>query len=310
LGATLVALAFLAGNATAATAEVRVEAAGALADVQAPEVPQAQVPALPGVDLPAALGNGEPVALPLGGPLAAQGEALLPTSVAPGVPEFLAKPEVQAAAGAGVVASLAVAAAARPLMMALGPLYSRLEKGELLNHPARRELMRLIAADPGINISDLHGTMSMGWGSLLYHLQRLEAQGFVVSHRWGRSRRYFLNQRSVESRAEGIRALKADNARALAELVVSQPGSTQEQLASAMQLSKSVVSKYAKRLEDASLVQRQVGRNCLRLFPTGELRELLHGHAALPAPGNPPVLSPPTPQEAPAREGPSIAATA
>lgn len=179
--------------------------------------------------------------------------------------------EVQAAAGvAGVAASAGLA------LWALAPLYSRLDKGELLNHPVRRELMRIISQDPGVNISDLHGRFDLGWGSLLYHLQRLEGQGLVMSHRWGRSRRYFLNQRGLELRAPGIRALKAANARVLAEHIVAQPGSTQEQLAQTLNLSKSVVSKYAKRLSEANLVQREVGRNCLRLFPTMELRELLH----------------------------------
>lgn len=187
----------------------------------------------------------------------------------------LARPEVQALGATGAAAGLAaLALGLRPMMLA--PLFSRLQRGELLNHPVRRDLLRIISTDPGVNISELHGRMDLGWGSLLYHLQRLEAQEFIISRRWGRSRRYFLNQRGLEARAHGIRALKAPNALALASIVAAQPGRTQAELATQMSLCKSVVSKYAKRLEDAALVQRQVGRNCLRLFPTDALRELLH----------------------------------
>lgn len=242
----------------------------------------------------------EPASLPpLRGPASSAG----PAHALPGP---LDRPEVQLAAGASVaagawaLASRAGLAAALPLF---APLYSRLDRGQLLNHPVRRGLMRAIGQDPGVNISDLHGRFDLGWGSLLYHLQRLEAQGLVVSHRWGRSRRYFLNQRGLEVRAEGIRALKAPNARQLAEVIAAQPGRTQEELAGLLGLSKSVISKYAKRLSDARLVQRETGRNCLRLFPTSELRELLHTVAppapALPHPA-PAVADPvPSPERAP-----------
>jgi DNA-binding MarR family transcriptional regulator len=104
----------------------------------------------------------------------------------------------------------------------------------------------------------------------------MEAQGLVLSHRGGRTRRYFPNDRAYAVRAEGIGMLRGVNARALAELVRDNPGSTQEELVQRVGLSKSVVSKYAKRLEEANLVRREVGRNCLRLYPTGELQELLH----------------------------------
>lgn len=206
-----------------------------------------------------------------------------------------ATPEARVAAGVGAAAGLALAAGLRPFL-ALAPLYARLDRNALLEHPVRRELMRRIETDPGVNVSDLHVGLDLGWGSLLYHLQRLEGQGLVMSHRWGRSRRYFLNQRGLSTRAEAIRALKAPNARTLATLVNAQPGRTQEELAQAMALSKSVVSKYAKRLADARLVQREVGRNCLRLFPTAELRELLH---TIPAPEPPAASAPPEPAPGP-----------
>lgn len=218
--------------------------------------------------------------LDVGAPLeqASTGVPALRAGPLPG--EGLATPEARVAAGVGAAAGLAMAAGLRPFL-ALAPLYARLDRNALLEHPVRRELMRRIETDPGVNVSDLHVGLDLGWGSLLYHLQRLEGQGLVMSHRWGRSRRYFLNQRGLSTRAGAIRVLKAPNARTLATMVTEQPGRTQEELAQAMALSKSVVSKYAKRLAEAGLVQREVGRNCLRLFPTAELRELLH---TMPAP--------------------------
>ncbi|MCA1812757.1 MAG: winged helix-turn-helix transcriptional regulator [Halobacteriales archaeon] len=209
----------------------------------------------------------------------------------------LQQPAVQVGAGLSLVAMIALALRG----LAFAPLYSRLDAQSLLDHPTRRELLRIIGAEPGVNISDLHGRLAMGWGSLLYHLQRLEAQGLVQSHRWGRSRRYFLNERSVSVRAAAIRALKAQNARALAEEIAQSPGATQEQLATTLGVSKSVVSKYAQRLEEVSLVERQVGRNCLRLFPKDELRELLH--TLPPAAVPPPMHADPAPAGMPTVAG-------
>jgi predicted transcriptional regulator len=217
--------------------------------------------------------------------------------------DALEQPAVAVGAGVGVAALLVLAARALSLAPVTA-LYSRLDGQSLLEHPTRRELLRIIGEEPGVNISDLHGRMGMGWGSLLYHLQRLEGQGLVLSHRWGRSRRYFLNERSVSVHAAAIRALKAENARALAEQIAAMPGATQEQLATTLGVSKSVVSKYAQRLEEASLVERQVGRNCLRVYPKQELRELLHTMPA-PAPRAAPMHLPPAlPDEAQA-DGPA-----
>jgi DNA-binding MarR family transcriptional regulator len=306
--ATMGLLVLAASLAAAATEPVDVTTPDAQVAVDAPDAPPLpDAPALPPVDAPlpptedgTRAAPELPVAtsptLPLKtwgrgapGPLAPTGLRGAPTKGSVALSDVLGSPEAQAVAGAAGVAGLALALGARPFLLALAPLYSRLDKGELLEHPARRELVATIREEPGINQSDLQQRFQMGWGALLYHLQRLEAQGIVVSNRWGRSRRYFVNDRSVLPRAEGIRALKAPNARQLAELVVAHPGSTQEELAQSMGLSRSVVSKYATRLEQASLLQREVGRNCFRLFPTGDLRDLLHTSA----PGAP--LAPPMP---------------
>lgn len=220
---------------------------------------------------------------PAGGPLGAG-----PLGAGP-LPDALRQPAVQVGATLSFAALLLLAL--RALAFApLAPLASRIDAEALLDHPTRRELLRIIGEEPGVNISDLHARLAMGWGSLLYHLQRLEAQGLVQSHRWGRSRRYFLNERSVSVRAAAIRALKAQNARVLAEQIAAMPGATQEQLALTMGVSKSVVSKYAQRLEEVSLVERQVGRNCLRLYPKDSLRELLH--TMPPVPPMPPAATP------------------
>lgn len=312
--AALVALACFAAAEPAASVATDVPGAGPMdATVAPPDLPQPEVPAAPDMPVMPVMAFPDPVvpqaqpvdlastvplrnwggaaAVPKLAPaLAARGDATLDAAG-----EALASPEAKAAAGAGVLATVALAFGARPFLLALAPLYSRLDKGELLDHPARRDLMGAIREEPGINMSDLQTRFDMGWGALLYHLQRLEAQGLVMSHRWGRSRRFFLNERGLMARAEGIRALKAPNARQLAEVIAANPGQTQEELASNLGLSRSVVSKYATRLEQASLVQRQVGRNCLRLFPTDELRGLLHtvrSNAPQPAAGLPQPLEP------------------
>lgn len=78
-------------------------------------------------------------------------------------------------------------------------LYSRIRKEEALDHPARRELLRLVTAKPGIHLRALVAALG-GFGRTAYHLARLEEFGFVTSRLDGLHRRFYPAGHALDER--------------------------------------------------------------------------------------------------------------
>ena len=61
------------------------------------------------------------------------------------------------------------------------PLYTKLERDEILDHPNRREVYSYIVNQPGSNLSRLHAKLPIGYGTLVHHLKVLEREKHVRS---------------------------------------------------------------------------------------------------------------------------------
>src|SRR5205814_1837843 len=95
------------------------------------------------------------------------------------------------------------------LLAALG-LFSRLERGELLNHPARARLAQLVEANPGIHFHDLARQAGLANGSAVHHLRKLTDAGHVSLRRSGRYTCYFPGDRVEPTQAAAAPILKSD----------------------------------------------------------------------------------------------------
>lgn len=195
-------------------------------------------------------------------------------------------PEVVATAG--LFALLQAMGVWRFLGLAAVGLYTRLAKSELLDNEHRDKVYKLIQSSPGMGVSQIAEATGLGWGTTVYHLDRLERAGFVSSERGGLHRCYFpVGTMRAETR-KGMGALKADTTRSIAEFLVTRPGATQSELCAALGLSPSAASKQVSKLEDAGLVRREREWKTVRLVPSETLPALLTGEAAsapAPAPG-------------------------
>lgn len=177
-------------------------------------------------------------------------------------PEAL--PAVAATAGIGALALFAGFA-----------LYSRLARSDLLDHERRDAVYKLVQEEPGISLSDVAQRTGLGWGTAVYHLDRLERNQFVTSEKKGGKRCYFPVGTVPKDARAPLATLREDALRVVATYVQAKPGTTQGELATALGLSASAASKQVTKLESAGLLRREREWKTVKLHPEPRLAELL-----------------------------------
>ena len=164
-------------------------------------------------------------------------------------------------------------------------LYSRLTKSDLLDNEHRDRVYKLIQEEPGLGVSEIAQRTGLGWGTTVYHLDRLERAGFVANERGGLHKCYYPVGTVRPEARKGMGALKADTTRSIAEYLLARPGATQTELCKDLSLSPSQASKQVTKLEEAGLVRREREWKTVRLIPTASLPALLAPETAnAPAP--------------------------
>lgn len=205
--------------------------------------------------------------------------------------ESLATSPAAHAAAAGAVAALGTAAlkfepARRLLFLLALPLYSRLRRHELLDNGVRERIYRSVETNPGLSIIQVCRTGTVGWGTAVYHLQRLERDKLIVSRRDGQYRRFFLNGQAPDPAAAspGARTLAHPLAQRIAAFLVANPQAAQKDVCAALGISAPLASKWLGRMLEAGLVTSQREWKLVRYAPTPRLHEALAGPSmALPA---------------------------
>lgn len=178
-------------------------------------------------------------------------------------------------AAAGFLAVLQALGAWRLLGFGAFAMYSRLAKSELLDNTHRDRVFQLIRDTPGLGVSEIAQRTSLGWGTTVYHLDRLERAQMVTSERGGLHRCYFPigTVGRDERKAHGL--LKGDTTRSIATFLVGRPGATQTEMCEALGMTPSAASKQLTKLENAGLVRREREWKTVRLFPEGPLPGLV-----------------------------------
>ncbi|GEM_PF-4539836 len=172
------------------------------------------------------------------------------------------------AAGAGLLAGLIyfwprLRFALTALML---PLYSRIERTEVLEHTKRDEIYELIRATPGIHAHEIGEKALIGWGTTVYHLKLLESHGLVVSKKSGRYKRFFVNTGEYTKKKDVYGALRNETAKRVAEFIVEHPGSSQKELCAAVGIQPSLASWHVEKLEGVGLVKRVKDGRQVRYF--------------------------------------------
>ena len=162
------------------------------------------------------------------------------------------------AVGVGTVGAAALAIGNRPLreklLWASVGLYTRLAQPDILGHPERDRLYKIVEAQPGIHFHALQRDLGWNTGTLTYHLRVLERHQFVVSRRDGPYRRFFkvgAAPRKELFSADAPQGLRAD----VLEAIRNRHGISQSDLALALGANKQTVNYHVKTLERQGLIR-------------------------------------------------------
>lgn len=140
----------------------------------------------------------------------------------------------------------------------------------------RQRLLRAIEADPGATPSRLVQRLGLGWSTLYFHLEALEASGLVRRVRHGRHCFVFPEGIAGDlDRSAERAALEGEKVRLLAAEILRNPGHGIASLAAATGVAPRVVYHHVRRLRRQGLVTSSREHRYADLAPSERLRELL-----------------------------------
>ncbi len=149
------------------------------------------------------------------------------------------------------------------------PLFSRIEKDDLLDHPLRSEIYEVIKTSPGIHISQLARTVDAGWGTTIHHLRKLKENDMVAVRMVNNQKCYFINGGGTGRDTWGaISHLKNETARRIAEFVYAHPLIAVTEVSKRLGMSASLVSHHVAKLTRAGVLEKVRDGRFIRLAVT------------------------------------------
>lgn len=168
------------------------------------------------------------------------------------------------AAGAGTLAWLAK----RLGLLGLIPLYTRLAPSQMLDNEQRARVYEHVKANPGAHPSAIAESLGLGWGTVIYHLSRLEQTKLVTVRHGSHRKCYFAVDGSLDAQERAaVAAASGDKARAIVQAIREAPGLSQKDLAGTLGMSQALASWHVKRLVASGVlvVAREGRSNTLRV---------------------------------------------
>lgn len=155
-----------------------------------------------------------------------------------------------------------------PLAKGALPMFSRIKREDLLEHPVREGLWELVQNSPGIHFQEIVRQMEKGRGTLEHHLRKLVAADLLVE-KSGQGFTCYFPKGQVDRRIMAAApALKSAGARQLLQAIRSAPGSSAQEVAGRLGMAPSTINYHLKRLVAAELVESQRDGRRVNLHPT------------------------------------------
>ncbi len=175
---------------------------------------------------------------------------------------------VMAAGGMSLAALWSVWRIGRFGLFGLIPLYSNISDDQILDDPNRSSIYATIRGEPGVSTKEIADRLDLAWGTVTHHLTKLERRRFVVSKKYGKYRRFFLNgQVPGTLEKDAVAILKVDRTADVSKMITQNPGMTQKSVGEALGLSASTVLWHVKRLIAAELVLKVRDGKMVRYYP-------------------------------------------
>lgn len=215
--------------------------------------------------------------------LDSQATAAVPVTAGPASPpSSTADDGVRATSLAAFIPTVPQAAGATLLGLLLGALYwlwpklkaaaglglfSRIGGEQLLEHPARAQLLQIVQAEPGVHFQDLVRRSGLPNGTAVHHLGKLAKGGLVSVRSLGRYTCYFPGNSPDRAALAAAPVLRSDGARRVYEAIQGRPGLSGLELAGLVELQPSTVNYHVQRLVESGLVRAARDGRAVRLTP-------------------------------------------
>ena len=144
------------------------------------------------------------------------------------------------------------------------PLYTKLRKDKILDQQTRGLIQGYITANPGCNYTIIRDNLDLADGTLTYHLQVLEREGFIYSLREGLFRCFYPQGLPPPKRGK---LHLSDTQMDIIRICKRIPGITVGEIASAMSRRPNVISYHLKLLREGGLVRMEEDGRHVRVYP-------------------------------------------
>jgi predicted transcriptional regulator len=144
------------------------------------------------------------------------------------------------------------------------PLYTKLRKDKILDQQTRGLIQGYITANPGCNYTLIRDNLELADGTLTYHLQVLEREGFIYSIREGLFRCFY--PKGVPPPRRGKLHL-SDTQMDIVRMCKRIPGITVGEIATAMNRRANVISYHLKLLKEGGLIRLEEDGRHVRVYP-------------------------------------------
>jgi predicted transcriptional regulator len=143
------------------------------------------------------------------------------------------------------------------------PLYVKLSKKDVLDHFIRGQIYGYLVVHPGDNYTTIKRNLDLTNGTLTYHLDVLEREGYIKSQLRGTRRFYYPKEAKMPDNGTGFPAIKED----IIMRVEETPGITVSDLASLVGVSRQLTNYHLRALIREGYVQVERRGMRFRCFP-------------------------------------------
>jgi DNA-binding MarR family transcriptional regulator len=146
------------------------------------------------------------------------------------------------------------------------PMYSRLQKDTLADEPTRQRLLTTIYTEPGSNFTLLKEKLGLHNGTLAHHLNILESNQMIASHRSGRQRLFFPYGSSNNSNIRNS-MITNPTQKNIIQIVKENPGITQSMISQQLGMSRQKINYHVNSLSNNSILKVERQGRITRLYP-------------------------------------------
>lgn len=143
------------------------------------------------------------------------------------------------------------------------PLYVKLSKKDILDHFIRGQIYGYLVVHPGDNYTTIKRNLDLKNGTLTYHLDVLEREGFVKSQLRGSRRFYYPRSVKMPDNGTGFPAIKED----IIMRVEETPGITVSDLAGLLRVSRQLANYHLRTLIQEGYVYTERKGMKTRCYP-------------------------------------------